>query len=364
MWQTRLHCVAFQTYLVCHTINYALGFITHPGACATVISWAILHHLNLAELLLVTCVNIEDVRYMSRKLRFQEGYRADIIWQAVCLSFNLRRVGMRFQSKKSRTSNPSKEQNHLKFIVGNVVFVALSYVLVEFFEKAVVLESKFIASEKQVAFQLWKLTPEDFRFRLILVAVFWVKLYFGIAQVIQGTAVILVLLGFSEPSSWPALNGPLSSAQNIRMFWGDFWHQCGRSTLTGFAHFFSGDIMRLKYGGSLSRYVRLALVFLMSGLLHSTQDLILGMDFQQSSTTQFFIMQACAVMIEDRMQISTSKLKIPSVIKRIIGYTWTAGFLYLTTPTWIYPKLRATDQSLHMLYPLPLGNATAYQAFT
>lgn len=123
-----------------------------------------------------------------------------------------------------------------------------------------------------------------------------------------------------------------------------FWHQCLRKALTGWADFVSDDVLRLQRGTVLSRYTRLSLAFLLSGVLHECQDRLYGLPKGALSSVTFFSLQALGIMVEDCARAATAAVPVPKPVRRAAGYVWVIFFLCLTTPLWSFPKMRLGDE--------------------
>lgn len=122
-----------------------------------------------------------------------------------------------------------------------------------------------------------------------------------------------------------------------------FWHQSLRKAITGWADYVSDDLLRMARGTLASRYTRLLLAFLFSGMLHLGQDRVYGLGAEDISSPTFFCLQALAIMVEDGLRAMTDHLPIPRPVRRAIGYVWTVAWLWWITPLWMYPILRKED---------------------
>jgi len=148
-------------------------------------------------------------------------------------------------------------------------------------------------------------------------------------------------LGLSEPVYWPPLYGSIGEAWSIRQFWGVFWHQKLRNVIESPSDFISTSVLGLRKGTLLSRYTRLTLAFLISGVLHAALDHGQGVPFTESGALKFFTMQALGIMVEDAMQEVYQRCGGPSnVWSRGVGYTWVAFWFIWTTPTWTWRPAR------------------------
>ena len=122
-----------------------------------------------------------------------------------------------------------------------------------------------------------------------------------------------------------------------------FWHQCLRQGLNGHADVIADSIIKIPRATILSRYTRLFLVFLISGLIHHSSDLAMGIPRAEASSMVLFLLQPLGIMLEDAIQTFTGD--VPSSgslgrVRRAVGYVWVVLFLAWSTPKWFYPQQR------------------------
>lgn len=89
--------------------------------------------------------------------------------------------------------------------------------------------------------------------------------------------------------------------------------------------------------------MRLFLAFLISGLIHHSSDLAMGIPRAEAGALVFFLLQPLGIMLEDGMQTLTRHVptsRFLGWVQRISGYLWVAMFLAWSTPTWFYPQQR------------------------
>lgn len=94
---------------------------------------------------------------------------------------------------------------------------------------------------------------------------------------------------------------------------------------------------------------RLLLAFFISGLLHYLTDTGLGVRSNESGAVLFFSLQPLGIMLEEAVQQTTTRLKIPTWIRKIIGYLWVVVFMSWSVPIWSYPHLRLGMDAADML---------------
>jgi Membrane bound O-acyl transferase family len=123
------------------------------------------------------------------------------------------------------------------------------------------------------------------------------------------------------------------------------WHQCLRRGLTGHADVIADSVLQIPRATLVSRYTRLFLAFLISGLIHHRADLAMGIPHAEAGSLIFFLLQPLGIMLEDGMQTLTRHLSTPNSgrVPRIVGYLWVMMFLVWSTPTWFYPQQRHID---------------------
>lgn len=128
-----------------------------------------------------------------------------------------------------------------------------------------------------------------------------------------------------------------------------FWHQLYRRQLTGWGDFIPDKTFGFRRGSLLSRYTRLTLAFLLSGLMHHPMVSVFSLGADDTwSCEKFFLLQAFGIMVEDAVQAMAGGLAIPGPFRRVLGYMWVAVFLVWSTPVWMYPPMRQGDSG-HMI---------------
>lgn len=96
----------------------------------------------------------------------------------------------------------------------------------------------------------------------------------------------------------------------------------------------------------LSKYSRLWLAFLISGLVHYTSDIAMGIPPSQSGSPRFFMLQALGITLEDGFQALVIRCRWLDrggrigKSARVLARVWVISFLVWSTPTWFYPQQR------------------------
>ena len=122
-----------------------------------------------------------------------------------------------------------------------------------------------------------------------------------------------------------------------------FWHQCLRQVLNGHADVIADSIFNIPRATILSRYTRLFLAFLISGLIHHSSDLAMGIPRAEAGSLVLFLLQPLGIMLEDAVQTLTRRVPTSGSlcrVRRAVGYIWVVVFLAWSTPKWFYPQQR------------------------
>ncbi|KAL2002385.1 hypothetical protein VTN02DRAFT_53 [Thermoascus thermophilus] len=307
------------------------------------------------------------------------------------LALNKRKIGTTLQVRNlpsfSRT-DPSWIPSRTQFLVFRTVRVVLTYLLIELLtglEPAAApdISGKVAPGQEWI---LWRIvsglmTPLEAGEVVGLTLVFWFLMY--LVQMLGYDAFSIVavgVLGVDGPRDWPPRFGALGETWSVRRFWGVFWHQDLRHSLTTISEFIVHDVLRLPRGSSsttsattlLTRYAKIHLVFLLSALVHLSTDSFMGVPPAESGAVTFYCTHAAGILFEDavaalyrawtgpgtgrgsRASSSSSSSKVNSPEPkarwiRAVGYLWTLAFLSWSTPAWAYPQMR-----VEMQFPLPV----------
>lgn len=174
--------------------------------------------ISASEAVLVSRVDAAELsRTRSHKGHPQPG-TATLLWRALCLFFNVRRVGTMWEIPYVRRRLPP--QSRTRFLATTLARVVVVYLLVDLLDCAPPPDPRLFAEEKQTLFHLGRLSAEDVVTRLLVSAGYWVASFLAIYLNMSVAALVTVLTGLSRPEAWPRLNGPLSSIYTVRGFWG------------------------------------------------------------------------------------------------------------------------------------------------
>ena len=120
-----------------------------------------------------------------------------------------------------------------------------------------------------------------------------------------------------------------------------------RQTFGGPARSLVQDVLHLPQDSLSARYSKILVTFYISGLLHLSTDVAIGIGWGESGAIRFFCMQAVGILIEDSVQAlyrridpETQRPLPRQMLVRMIGFVWLGCFLAWTTPVWAYPAMR------------------------
>ncbi|KAI0313951.1 membrane bound O-acyl transferase family-domain-containing protein [Amylostereum chailletii] len=146
-------------------------------------------------------------------------------------------------------------------------------------------------------------------------------------------AVLCVALHLSHPEDWPDAYGRAVDAFTLRNFWGKVWHQNLRRVVVPIGKRIAQSF-GLKQGTLLSSHIQLYTAFILSGLINSFGDAMVGWEFTGTSMP-FFLIQAVAITVEDVVIALGRKLGVePSRLTKALGYAWVFAWGSYTFSLW------------------------------
>ena len=117
--------------------------------------------------------------------------------------------------------------------------------------------------------------------------------------------------------------------------------------------FLVNDVFKLQAVHPTTRYIRLGLVFLISGIVHLGIDISSGIPWQETGAIRFFCTQAFGILLEESahaMYLSNpllQRLCEPHMsLARTIGGAWVFAFMVWTVPGYMYPMMRRTRSGM------------------
>ncbi|KAI5305809.1 hypothetical protein KEM56_003276 [Ascosphaera pollenicola] len=271
---------------------------------------------------------------------------------------NIRRINHYDQAKNvphfSQWPNvPSK----LQFLTFRCVRMALLYIAFD-------LVNNLAAGDKEVDMdpwcfpQLWKnsFPLEDSIGAVACALMYLLNGYLILNIQYDAISVVAVATNIDTPKDWPPLFGSISQSYTMRRFWGTFWHQILRKMVESISSFVVHTVLHVpkpqrtpgKQGVSalrlFARYSKLLCAFAVSGLLHLTMDVGTGLQFSESRSFRYFVIQAVGIMFEDMVEAAWEKAfggsdseKGVSRWRKAIGFVWVVIFSALTVPMWVVP---------------------------
>ena len=181
-------------------------------ACFSLIGMA-----SAAEMILVSRVDAEQLSGATGEQHERQVGNLDLLWRAVCIFFNLRRVGTRWEVIRLRHRKP---QGRIRFLSQKLFELAVLYLLVDAITVAPRPDLSLVAREKQTLWQFSALTSEDVAFRFTFTLGYHLMAFISGRFNVTVSTFFTVLFGLSKPEAWPHFNGSLSSCFTVRGFWG------------------------------------------------------------------------------------------------------------------------------------------------
>lgn len=202
-------------------------------------------------------------------------------------------------------------------------------------------------SESDMLTQPGPLTGREIVGRTHIVIHFIVHNWLWIATVHECLSIVFIyVLRLDEPHEWPPMYGSLLEAYTVRRFWAHFWHRIAYAPFRAMADGLSARIFGRGNRGAARRLVNVALVFLLSGLLHSIMDWKGGL-CNCWATGLFYFVQPVGFVLETLAQSSWASLskrmfapgsRMLSGLQRAVGYMWVWTWLFL-----LYPQRTAIE---------------------
>lgn len=291
------------------------------------------------------------------------------LWERVkwssAIYWNFRRIGTQYQITNISpfsARDPSYTPSRPKFLLRTLFMLLLSKCMIDLSDFVLLKFPStllYLLTRPYLHFfpRLLNVSILETVFRSLLVLNYWVNCGMRQFHCYQVFALIFVGLGIQDPEQWLPYFGFVSETWSVRQYWGfanhcpswysladhhgrSVWHQTFRQFLTPNVDLFVFSILGFPRGHLVTRYTRLMLVFLLSGLLHLTMEYQIEFAKGEAGSVNFFVLQALGIMLEDGVQ-AIARIHFPKMgrqIKRRIGYTWVAVFLLETTPVWFYSQ--------------------------
>ncbi|KAH9909634.1 membrane bound O-acyl transferase family-domain-containing protein [Xylariomycetidae sp. FL2044] len=330
--------------VVLSVITYSLDQLTvrlclakgRPHWAATVASLLWVQFLSASELVVVSRVQASELR----RGRTRNDGQLRIAASAVGLLWNMRRVGTKWEVKNVPTTTHLQSQSRSRFVLNRMLVTVVAYLAVDVVVSLPPPDTNLVQPEKATLFSLRTLTAGDLIFRAVMTVSYWLTTATLNLFMVNMGAIVVVLLRLSEPADCPPLYGDFSQSFTIRRFWGVSWHQMFRRFLTGHADLIVDHAFPFFPRGSfLSRYVRLGIAFLISGMIHYHGDRLMGVPDSENGAVFFFLLHALAILLEDTI-IPMFSAVLPAPLGRTAGRVWVLCFFIWSSPIWIYSSTR------------------------
>jgi Membrane bound O-acyl transferase family len=137
-----------------------------------------------------------------------------------------------------------------------------------------------------------------------------------------------------------------------------------RAAVEPLAAWISTTPLQLKTGTITSKYSRVLLAFLISGLVHITINMEFGIPFLSSPAPRFFLMQALGIMFEEAAErvwrsyapyspfdIGPNGYEKRRRWAKLVGYCWVWGFFVWTVPSFSWAELRIAGTRSELALP-------------
>ncbi|RPD61545.1 hypothetical protein L227DRAFT_562600 [Lentinus tigrinus ALCF2SS1-6] len=171
-------------------------------------------------------------------------------------------------------------------------------------------------------------------------ALVWLAMTYAILKMYYEAASLLAVgLGLSRPEDWPDMFGNWSDAYTIRRLWGRTWHQNLRRHFSYWGKLVVRTL-HIKRGTWLSSQTQVYTAFLLSALIHSFGDLMLGRQHFGRSFP-FFLANAMAITFEDAVIALGQSLGLgfgkegPTRAVRLLGYAWVIFWVRYSAPMYV-----------------------------
>ncbi|KAK7434729.1 hypothetical protein CaCOL14_008285 [Colletotrichum acutatum] len=338
------------------TLTYALQlasseWIANPHWRSAIVPLLWIQFMSASELVLVR--KWDGIWESDARTKSMAGFTpssASLVartYESLMLLWKLRRIGTRWQVKHVpglQQRSPHPPESRVAFVLKRSLKILVAFQVLSLMTQAPPPDPNFVGRDKQaLAFQgLVRLSQADITFRIIGTLSFWACTALINLLMFEVTCLGFVVVFLCKVEDCPPLYGDFSSASTIRGFWGTSWHQCLRSGLTGHADVIEHHIFPFRQR-LVSRYLRIFISFFISGLIHHTSDIAMGMTAKNAGAFMFFLLQPIGIIAEDAIQAISKQAPVchsASRVRVFVGYLWVLVFLAWSTPTWFYPQQR------------------------
>ncbi|KAH8776175.1 hypothetical protein BGZ57DRAFT_953307 [Hyaloscypha finlandica] len=397
-----LVATSFAIILQLQLSNLRISSNAYANNHLTVHIWLTL--LRSVDLLLLKKIHIIPTLNTSSALSFYRpnvstNSRISRLWAAISLLLSARYIGTPWQISKiphfSKSNLPYIPSRRAFLLRASVVFI-ITYLLCDSFnllDRSEATSAAFPAEHEQLFSRLSEVTIKELIARNVATFWFAVVTVLFLTWVYNLFALVSVGSGLCPPAAWPPLFGSLSDAYTLRGFWGyvpftsystskniswdkelvlmmkfsSYWHKLMRAVVESLASWISTSLLRLNKGTAISKYFRIFLAFLISGILHVTVDMEFGIPFLHSPAPRFFFMQALGIMFEEAVERAWRSYSPYSPFEiglngferrrrwaRWVGYGWVWAFFVWTVPSYSWEGLRIAGTRSDLAVPWSL----------
>ncbi|KAI0315998.1 membrane bound O-acyl transferase family-domain-containing protein [Amylostereum chailletii] len=281
------------------TTNYSIGFL-----------------LGIQVFTALRFLWLERPLDVHRHERDGQPPREMSIWRrlywAFCLDHGFRGVGWTHQVKNV----PPRPTEHPGVFIGQCLLRALWYFLLA--DAA----NTYVCAVDGIH-------PQGYALRTSISTAWICVTYAMLNSEYLALAALAVALRIGRPEDWPDIFGSASEAFTLRNFWGKVWHQNLRRLFVPLGQRIA-QAWGFKRGTLLSSYTQLYAAFVVSGVIHSSGDAMVGRAYTGVSMP-FFLLQAAAITGEDAVVALGRRLGIaPSRAVKTLGYVWVFGWISAT----------------------------------
>lgn len=275
------------------------------------------------------------------------------IWTGMDLVWNNYDLYNPWQIPRYKYLAHTKPPSRKRFLLTNLATFTINYLILDFFSNGVTTDPADFLEYKQYTFSRWSSVTLDEIAKKIATPLVLAIMTPALVNInSEMKSIVTVGLGIYEPRDYPSNWGSVWEIWSVRQLWGKFWHQSFGRVLNAHADFITEYMLGLRKKGVVRRYVKLILCFGISGLLHCSENLYVGVPLREEGSVKFFLMSAFTIMFEDGVQWIYRRLGGKGVwYMRALGAVWTVLFFAWTLPPWTFPISRACEFEVHGFVP-------------
>ncbi|KAI1460936.1 membrane bound O-acyl transferase family-domain-containing protein [Annulohypoxylon moriforme] len=270
--------------------------------------------------------------------------------------FSWRFINTPYQARNIPPLEEELRSSKARFLTHTAFTIAACYLLLDVMDSSSDKVPEFYSIDKiSLLSRIQEVSIEELIMRFFAAVGLGVGLVSFQRGVYNIVAFFCVAIGLSTPVDWPPFNGPVSEVSNLRYFWSTFWHQTNTHRLRTLSNFFIRDVLRIRKNAKLVRFLRIWVVFLISGLMHVAIDFSAGIPIQDSGAMRFFLIQPLGIIIEDVAGTYASPaIPKPRIVRRCLGFIWVSLWMAWTAPAYLYPIINKSDPEDSGVVPVSL----------